>query len=77
MEKTVEEYQEIANKEQAEDKVAGRSKPKASRTTRSSGVGAVRSTRGGSRNTGTFEGVVLPSGSRRTRRPSAKERASR
>lgn len=76
MEKTIEEYQEIANKEQAEDKVAGQGKPKMSRAPRKSGTGAVRSTRGGGRNTDTFEGVVLPSGSTRTRRPSAKARSS-
>jgi len=77
LEKTIEEYQEIANKEQAEEKVVGQGKPKASRTSRSSGVGAVRSTRNGGRNIGSFEGVVLPSGTPRTRRPSAKARSSR
>ena len=76
MEKTIEEYQEIANKEQAEEKVEGQGKPRAGRTSRSSGTGAVRSTRNGGRNAGTFEGVVLPSGSTRTRRPSAKARPS-
>ena len=76
MEKTVEEYQEIANKEQAEEKTAGNDKAKSSRTPRNSSGGAVR-TRKGSRNTGTgtFEGVVLPSGTTRTRRPSAKARS--
>ena len=75
MEQTVQEYKEIANKEQAEEKTAaGNEKAKASKPSRNSGGGAVR-TRKGSRNTGTFEGVVLPSGSTRTRRPSAKARS--
>lgn len=74
MEKTIEEYQELANKEQAEDKVGGQGK---TRTSRSSGVGAVRSTRNGGRSTGAFEGVVLPSSARRARRPSAKAKSSR
>jgi len=78
LEKTIEEYQEIANNEQAEEKVVGQGKPKAAgRTSRSSGIGAVRSTRNGGRSTGTFEGVVLPSSTSRTRRPSAKARSSR
>jgi len=74
VEKTVEEYQEIANKEQAEEKTTGNDKAKASKPSKSTGGGAVR-TRKGSRNTSTFEGVVLPSGSTRTRRPSAKARS--
>jgi len=74
LDKTVEEYQEIANKEQAEEKTAGNdSKAKASKPSKSNGGGAVR-TRKGSRSTGTFEGVVLPAGSTRNRRPSAKAR---
>ena len=75
MEKTIEEYQEIANKEQAEEKVVGQAKSKTTRTSRSSGVGATRSTRNGGRSAGTFDGVVLPSGTTRTRRPSAKARS--
>lgn len=75
MEKTIEEYQEIASKEQAEEKVVGQGKTKVTRTSRSSGVGAARSTRNGGRSTKTFDGVVLPSGSTRTRRPSAKARS--
>ena len=76
VEKTVEEYQEVANKEQAEEKVSGAGKPKASRTSRSSGgPGVVRSTRNGGRDGGTFDGVVLPSGTTRVRRPSAKARS--
>ena len=69
MEKTIEEYQEIANKEQVEEKEQAKSKPKAS-------TGAIRSKRNGRRSAGTFEGVVLASGTRRTRRPSAKARSS-
>jgi len=77
VDKTVEEYQEIANKEQAEEKTAaGNDKAKASKPSRSSnGGGAVRTRKGSTRSTGTFEGVVLPSGSTRTRRPSAKARS--
>lgn len=72
MEKTVEEYQEIANKEHDEEKDAGQNK---ARTPRSNGVGPARSTRQSGRSSRTFEGVVLPSGTRRTRRPSAKARS--
>lgn len=77
MDKTIQEHQEIADKEQAEEKLAaGNDKSKATKTSsRASGVGAVRSTRKGSRNTDTFDGVVLPSGTTRTRRPSAKARS--
>ena len=76
MEKTIEEYQEIANNEQAEEKVVGEGKPKARRTARmSTGGMSARSTRNG-RNTGTFDGVVLPSGTTRSRRPSAKAKSS-
>ena len=72
MDKTVQEYQEIANKEHEEEKDAGQSK---ARTPRSNGAGPTRSTRQSLRGTGTFEGVVLPSGTRRVRRPSAKARS--
>jgi hypothetical protein len=71
VEKTLEECQEVANKEQIEEKEQTKSK-----ASQSSGIGAVRSKRNGRRNTGTFEGLVLASGSRRTRRPSAKARSS-
>jgi hypothetical protein len=72
VEETIEEYQEVANKEQAEDKAAAQEK-----ASRGSDVGPVRSKRNGRRNPGTLEGVVLAPGSRRTRRPSAKARSSR
>lgn len=72
LEETIQEYQEVASKEQAEDKAAAQEK-----ASRSSDVGPVRSKRNGRRSGGAFQGVVLAPGSRRTRRPSAKARSSR
>ena len=70
MEKTIEEYQELASKEQAEDKAAAQDK-----AARSSSVGAVRSKRTGRRASSTSG--VLAAGSKRARRPSAKARSAR
>lgn len=72
MEKTIEEYGEVANKEQAEERELAKS-----RASKSSGGGAVRSKRNSRRNTGTLQTLVLAPGSRRVRRPSAKARSSR
>lgn len=69
MEKTIEEYQEVASKEQAEDKAAAQDK-----AAHNSNVGAVRSKRNGRQASGTSG--VLAAGSKRTRRPSAKARSA-
>lgn len=69
MEETIKECQEVADKDQAEEKAAAQDKSKASQG------GVVRSRRKGGRRS-ILEGVVLASGTRRTRRPSAKARSS-